>query len=154
VPKQLPIPSDVLVVDIDSKYACESCWDHSDGDELPCLRISASRRRGPRARREKSKYKFLSALGPNFRASLIHNPADTRTALDRSIPMEFKVSYPKGCFRNLIRFIHSPERPTHLGERIRAPIWWNIISVCDKIIFDKVGTRPHQAPPCAHGLQH
>ena len=62
-------------------------------------------------------------------------------ALDMSIHMEFKVSYPKGCFRNLNRITSAGNRPPYLGERLRAPSWWRqseVMAVFDKILLDKV----------------
>ncbi|WVQ69409.1 uncharacterized protein L199_007626 [Kwoniella botswanensis] len=81
----------------------------------------------PRPKREKIKQKLLSTLGHSY-------------PMDRSIPMEFKVSYPKGNFRNFNRFTCKGERPHYLGERLKAPSWWRheaIISVFDKILADK-----------------
>ncbi|WWD00736.1 hypothetical protein V866_007671 [Kwoniella sp. B9012] len=81
----------------------------------------------PRPKREKIKQKLLSALGHSY-------------PMDRSIPMEFKVSYPKGNFRNFNRFTYKGERPHYLGDRLKAPSWWRheaIISVFDKILADK-----------------
>lgn len=78
----------------------------------------------PRPRREKAKQKLFAALGPTYPA-------------DRSIPMEFKVSYPKGVFRPLNRITWSKaERPNFLGERLREPGWWNFESVMS--VFDKM----------------
>lgn len=78
----------------------------------------------PRPRREKGKQKLLAALGPTYPA-------------DRSIPMEFKVSYPKGAFRPLNRITWSKaERLNFLGERLREPGWWNFESVMS--VFDKM----------------
>jgi len=65
----------------------------------------------------------------------------SRQALDRSIPSEFKVSYPKGSFRNFNRFVHETARPSYLGEGMRVPSWWkhtDVITVFDKIMLDKV----------------
>ena len=61
--------------------------------------------------------------------------------MDKSIPMEFKVSYPRGTFRNLNKFMHGPDRPPFLGDRLRAPAWWeqvNVMTAFDKILLDKV----------------
>lgn len=83
----------------------------------------------PRPRREKAKQKLFAVLGPTYPA-------------DRSIPMEFKVSYPKGEFRPLNRITWSKaERPNFLGERLREPGWWNFesfMSVFDKMFAYKV----------------
>ncbi|WRT64656.1 uncharacterized protein IL334_001590 [Kwoniella shivajii] len=71
--------------------------------------------------------RVLAALGHSF-------------PMDRSIPMEFKVSYPKGNFRNFNRFTYKGERPHYLGERLKAPSWWRhevVISAFDKILTDK-----------------
>ncbi|WWD07517.1 hypothetical protein V865_005618 [Kwoniella europaea PYCC6329] len=81
----------------------------------------------PRPKREKIKQKLLSALGHSY-------------PMDRSIPIEFKVSYPKGNFRDFNRFTYKGERPHYLGDRLKAPSWWRheaIISVFDKILADK-----------------
>ncbi|WVQ79913.1 hypothetical protein IAT38_002014 [Cryptococcus sp. DSM 104549] len=106
-------PAEVVVVDLDTNsLACKSPPPHV---------IT------PRPRREKAKQKLLSALGPSF-------------PTDRSIPMEFKVSYPKGNFRNFNRFSYRGERPAFLGERLRAPGWWGfeaVVGVFDKILADK-----------------
>ncbi|WVF69649.1 hypothetical protein IAT40_004428 [Kwoniella sp. CBS 6097] len=106
-------PGEVVVVDIDTNsLSCKS----------PPVGIIT-----PRQRREKVKQKLLAALGP-------HYPSD------RSIPMEFKVSYPKGNFRNFNRFTYKGERPHYLGDRLKAPSWWRheaVISVFDKILADK-----------------
>ncbi|OCF45755.1 hypothetical protein I317_00243 [Kwoniella heveanensis CBS 569] len=106
-------PAEVVIVDIDTNsLSCKS----------PPAGIIT-----PRQRREKVKQKLLAALGH-------HYPSD------RSIPMEFKVSYPKGNFRNFNRFTYKGERPHYLGERLKAPSWWRheaVISVFDKILADK-----------------
>jgi hypothetical protein len=67
---------------------------------------------------------------------------DMFIALDRTIPIELKISYPKSSFRNLNKFIHGPERPSYLGERLRLPSWWHhteVITAFDKIMLNKVG---------------
>jgi hypothetical protein len=56
--------------------------------------------------------------------------------------MEYRVSFPKGSFRNVNRVLHGPVRPRYLGERLHIPSWWNqtaVIAVFDKIMADKVG---------------
>ncbi|WVQ98203.1 hypothetical protein IAU59_005325 [Kwoniella sp. CBS 9459] len=106
-------PAEVVIVDIDTNSL--SCKSPPNGIITP------------RQRREKFKQKLLAALGH-------HYPSD------RSIPMEFKVSYPKGNFRNFNRFTYKGERPHYLGERLKAPSWWRheaVISVFDKILADK-----------------
>lgn len=58
--------------------------------------------------------------------------------------MEYRVSFPKGSFRNVKRVLHGPVRPRYLGERLHIPSWWNqtaVIAVFDKIMADKVGYR-------------
>ena len=63
------------------------------------------------------------------------------SAAEKSIPIEFKVSYPRGHFRNFNKFIHGSQRPSFLGERLRAPAWWKqteVISAFDKVMHDKV----------------
>ena len=57
--------------------------------------------------------------------------------------MEFKISYPKGAFRNFNRFVHGHHRPTYLGERLKPPSWWKqteIITAFDKVMHDKVSS--------------
>ncbi|OCF58670.1 hypothetical protein L486_03160 [Kwoniella mangroviensis CBS 10435] len=106
-------PPEAVIVDIDTNsLSCKS----------PPFGVIT-----PRPKREKIKQKLLSALGHSY-------------PMDRSIPMEFKVSYPKGNFRNFNRFTYKGERPHYLGERLKAPSWWRheaIISVFDKILADK-----------------
>nr|XP_031858204.1 uncharacterized protein CI109_006347 [Kwoniella shandongensis]KAA5525276.1 hypothetical protein CI109_006347 [Kwoniella shandongensis] len=106
-------PSEVVIVDIDTNsLTCKS----------PPVGVIT-----PRTRREKARQKLIAALGPDYPS-------------DRSIPMEFKVSYPKGNFRNFNRLNYKGERPSYLGERVRAPVWWKhetVLSVFDKILADK-----------------
>ncbi|WWC86769.1 uncharacterized protein L201_001648 [Kwoniella dendrophila CBS 6074] len=81
----------------------------------------------PRPKRDKMKQKLYAVLGNSY-------------PMDRSVPMEFKVSYPKGNFKNFNKFNHKGERPNYLGERLKAPGWWRheaVVSVFDKILADK-----------------
>lgn len=111
-------PAEVVIVDLDSNsLSCRS----------PLANVIS-----PRARREKAKQKLLAALGPTYPA-------------DRSIPMEFKVSYPKGAFRPLNKITWSTvERPNFLGERLREPGWWKFESVMS--VFDKILAHKHKKP--------
>nr|XP_019008347.1 uncharacterized protein I206_06906 [Kwoniella pini CBS 10737]OCF47128.1 hypothetical protein I206_06906 [Kwoniella pini CBS 10737] len=106
-------PPEVVIIDIDTNsLSCKS----------PPFGVIT-----PRPKREKIKQKILAALGHSY-------------PMDRSIPMEFKVSYPKGNFRNLNKFTYKGDRPHYLGERLKPPSWWRheaIISVFDKILADK-----------------
>lgn len=57
------------------------------------------------------------------------------------MPVEFKISYPRGAFRNINRMVYGNERPAFLGERLKPPQWWKqteIISAFDKVMLDKV----------------
>ena len=39
------------------------------------------------------------------------------------------------------KFLHGPQRPGFLGERLRPPTWWRyteVITAFDKIMIDKV----------------
>ncbi|ORY21289.1 AEX-3 domain-domain-containing protein [Naematelia encephala] len=109
----IPIPSEVVIIDIDSNsLTCKS----------PPANVVT-----PKIKRDKAKARVMAAFGPGF-------------PNDRSVPMEFKVSYPKGCFRNFNKMIHGAERPTFLGERLAPPKWWRhaeVFSVFDKIMLDK-----------------
>ncbi|UOH84230.1 hypothetical protein LQV05_001024 [Cryptococcus neoformans] len=114
-------PAEVVIVDIDSNsLSCRS----------PLANVIS-----PRPRREKAKQKLFAALGPTYPA-------------DRSIPMEFKVSYPKGAFRPLNKITRSKaERPNFLGERLREHGWWkfeSVMSVFDKMFAYKV--EKHKKP--------
>lgn len=58
------------------------------------------------------------------------------------MPLEYRVSFPKGAFRNINRVRHGPVRPRYLADRLYPPPWWNqgtIIAVFDKVMADKVG---------------
>ncbi|WVQ75890.1 hypothetical protein IAR50_005524 [Cryptococcus sp. DSM 104548] len=111
-------PAEVVIVDIDTNsLSCRS---------PPPNVIS------PRPRREKSKHKLLAALGPSY-------------PTDRSVPMEFKVSYPKGSFRPFNKMTWAKgERPAYLGERLRVPGWWKAASVI--VVFDKILADKHKKP--------
>lgn len=64
-------------------------------------------------------------------------------ASERSVPLEYRVSFPKGAFRNINRVHHGPNRPRYLGERLLAPGWWHhnqIVAVFDKILADQVSS--------------
>jgi hypothetical protein len=56
--------------------------------------------------------------------------------------MEFKVSYPKGTFRNFNKIHYNEtQRPNYLGERVKAPHWWKqaeVIAAFDKVMVDRV----------------
>ena len=81
----------------------------------------------PRHKREKARSKLLTALGQNF-------------PTERSVPTEYRVSFPKGSFRNIHRINHGMTRPRYLSERLVTPGWWNqsaVIAVFDKIMADK-----------------
>nr|ODN89542.1 hypothetical protein L203_02254 [Cryptococcus depauperatus CBS 7841] len=111
-------PGEVAIVDLDSNSL--SC-------RTPPVNVIS-----PRHRREKVKQRLLAALGPSYPS-------------DRSIPMEFKVSYPKGTFRPLNKMTWSKgDRPTFLGERLRSPGWWKFESVIE--VFDKFLTDKHKKP--------
>lgn len=93
----------------------------------------------PRHKGEKTRHKLSAALGDDFREFV---DIFLTTASERSVPLEYRVSFPKGSFRNFNRVLHGPTRPRYLGERLVAPTWWNqgaIIAVFDKIMADKVG---------------
>lgn len=127
-------PAEVVIVDLDSKYVLSPLLNPSwrltmmIHSSLSC-RSPLANVISPRARREKAKQKLLAALGPTYPA-------------DRSIPMEFKVSYPKGAFRPLNKITWSTvERPNFLGERLREPGWWkfeSVMSVFEKMLAHKV----------------
>lgn len=60
---------------------------------------------------------------------------------DRSVPMDFKVSFPQGCFRNISRFIFKEMRPSFVDRQLHAPSWWKskeVIAVFDKVMTDRV----------------
>jgi hypothetical protein len=69
-------------------------------------------------------------------------------AFDRSVPIDYKVSFPSGRFRCINRvWYDNRDRPTHLGERLKAPAWWHqpeALAVFDKIMLDKA-SQPRQA---------
>ncbi|ODN79529.1 hypothetical protein L202_03489 [Cryptococcus amylolentus CBS 6039] len=111
-------PAQVVIVDIDTNsLSCRS----------PPPNVIT-----PRPRREKAKHKLLAALGPSY-------------PTDRSIPMEFKVSYPKGSFRPFNKMTWAKgERPAYLGERLRVPGWWKAESVV--VVFDKIIADKHKKP--------
>ncbi|ODO08610.1 hypothetical protein L198_00341 [Cryptococcus wingfieldii CBS 7118] len=111
-------PAQVVIVDIDTNsLSCRS----------PPPNVIT-----PRPRREKSKHKLLAALGPSY-------------PTDRSIPMEFKVSYPKGSFRPFNKMTWAKgEKPAYLGERLRVPGWWKAESVV--VVFDKILADKHKKP--------
>ncbi|KLT44188.1 hypothetical protein CC85DRAFT_257235, partial [Cutaneotrichosporon oleaginosum] len=109
-------PNEVVVVDLDQNtLTCKS----------PPAGISTSHKR------DKQRHKLAAAMGHGFPA-------------ERSVPLEYRVSFPKGAFRNINRIHHGPTRPRYLGERLTSPAWWNqstVIAVLDKILADRVSTR-------------
>lgn len=117
-------PNEVVVVDLDQ-------------NTLTCKSLPAGVT--PRHKRDKARHKLLAALGSSFRESSLS--AKLTIASERSVPLEYRVSFPKGAFRNINRVHHGPTRPRYLGERLVPPTWWHhnaVVAVFDKILADKV----------------
>lgn len=107
-------PPEVVIVDLDTNTV--SCKAFPSGVVTP------------REKRMKARAKLLASFGPSYPS-------------EKSVPFEYRVSFPKGAFRNINRVNHGPVRPRYLGERLLPPDWWNqsaVISVFDKIMADKV----------------
>jgi len=129
------IPSEVLIVDVDTNTAtCTS----------PPPKVLSTR-----SQREKTKQRIFAAC-PNIRE---RRSSCSRTrltkAMDKSIPIEFKATYPKGTFRNINKVNHSV-RPIFLGERLKTPSWYkhvDLVKTFDRIMLEKVGRlRTEQVP--------
>lgn len=97
----------------------------------------------PKVKRDKMKAKIYAAFGPHYRW-YPSNAASTSTepsiATERGVPVEFKAAYPRGCLRNLNRVL-GRTRPSFLGERLKAPTWWQhaeIMGAIDKSLVDQV----------------
>lgn len=107
-------PPEVVIVDLDTNtVSCKA---------FPAGVVT------PREKRMKARAKLLASFGPSYPS-------------EKSVPFEYRVSFPKGAFRNINRVNHGPIRPRYLGERLHPPDWWNqnaVISVFDKIMADKV----------------
>lgn len=109
-------PPEVVIVDLDANSV--SCKAFPPGVVTP------------REKRMKARAKLLAAFGPAYPS-------------EKSVPFEYRVSFPKGAFRNINRVSHGPVRPRYLAERLLPPDWWNrdaVISVFDKIMADKVSS--------------
>ncbi|WVR04747.1 hypothetical protein IAU60_001758 [Kwoniella sp. DSM 27419] len=110
-------PSEAVLVDLDTNtLTCES---------LPGGVIT------PRNKREKVRNRLYAALGAQY-------------PMDRTIPIEFKVSYPRGSFRNFHRVLYKGQRPHYLGERLKPPPWWHHEAIM--AVFDKMLAERHKKP--------
>lgn len=123
-------PSEVVIVDIDTNtITCTT----------PPAKVLSTR-----AQREKVKQRIFAAFGADFRGCCPCSSDESLiSALDRSIPMEFKATYPRGTFRNINKVIHNV-RPAFLGERLRAPNWYKhleIVKAFDRVMLEKVCGR-------------
>ncbi|EIW71142.1 hypothetical protein TREMEDRAFT_27360, partial [Tremella mesenterica DSM 1558] len=100
----------------------------------------------PKHKRDKARTKIRNALGPSY-------------PVEKSIPMEFKVSYPTSAFRNFNKIYNTrdQERPRYLGDRFKPPGWWKhaeVLSVFDKVMHDKVSGISSFCVTLAHRLVH
>ncbi|GMK57249.1 hypothetical protein CspeluHIS016_0400830 [Cutaneotrichosporon spelunceum] len=109
-------PNEVVIVDLDQ-------------NTLICKSRPPSLSTGHK--REKQRQRLVAAMGSAFPS-------------ERSVPLEFRVSFPKGAFRNINRIHHGPIRPRYLGERLEPPAWWNQSSVV--AVFDKILADRHKKP--------
>jgi hypothetical protein len=55
--------------------------------------------------------------------------------------MDWKVTFPQGCFRNIVRILYKNTKPSFVEKQLHPPLWWKqveLLEVFDKIIMDRV----------------